>query len=355
MNVATVPAIPVAAAMPCPSSGIVVERYSAERKPAWNRFVAEAKNATFLFDRDYMEYHGDRFVDHSLVLSRGDKVVALLPANLANDGTVVSHQGLTYGGMVVCQDVTLVDVLQSFHALLSYLERHDVGTLVYKRIPRFYSSRPDDEIDQALFLVDARLCRRDCAMVVNQNDRLPFRKGRKSEISKARRHGVQLVEESDFRPFWNEVLTLRLASRYGVKPVHSVDEITLLASRFPACIRQFSAYCDGRIVAGATVYETPTVAHVQYSGVNEEGQSVGALDLLYGWLITERYRDRRYFDFGICNENNGRTLNLGLADWKEAFGGRSCAHDFYEVQTSSHTKLEPVLSAAQPHTGVEPD
>src|SRR2546423_15660713 len=75
-----------------------VQRYSARLKAAWDEFVAKAKNSTFLFRRDYMEYHADSFSDHSLMLYEGSKLVAVLPANLYGDGTLVSHQGLTYGG-----------------------------------------------------------------------------------------------------------------------------------------------------------------------------------------------------------------------------------------------------------------
>jgi hypothetical protein len=320
-----------------------VERYDIARKSEWNCFVAAAKNATFLFNRDYMDYHSDRFRDHSLIVRRGGDPLALLPANLSKPGEVVSHEGLTYGGLLVQQQATLADVLGAFAAVLRHLETLGIRRLLYKRIPRFFSSGPDDEIDHALFMLDAKLVRRDCALVVSRDHPLPFRKGRRSEISKARRYGVALREEQDFAPFWNEVLEPRLLARYGVRPVHSLQEISMLASRFPQQIRQFTAYLNQTPVAGATIYETPLVAHVQYSAVGDQGQAVGAIDGLFGWLIRERYADKRYFDFGICNEDEGRTVNFGLADWKEGFGARTCVHDFYEVSVGRHRQLEEVL------------
>ncbi|HET9645143.1 MAG TPA: hypothetical protein VFP68_17715 [Burkholderiaceae bacterium] len=322
---------------------IQVERYDATCKSEWNCFIAAAKNATFLFDRDYMDYHSDRFRDHSLVVRQGGRTVALLPANLAKPGEVVSHAGLTYGGLLVRQQATLSDVLVEFSAVLQHLESLGIRRLLYKRIPRFFSSGPDDEIDHALFALDARLVRRDCALVVSRDHPLPFRKGRRSEISKARRFGVELREERDFAPFWKEVLEPRLLARYAVRPVHTLQEISMLASRFPHQIRQFTAYLNHKPVAGATIYETPLVAHVQYSAVTDEGQAAGAIDGLFGWLIRERYVDKPYFDFGICNEDEGRTINFGLADWKEGFGARTCVHDFYEVSVARHRQLEEVL------------
>ena len=43
-----------------------VFKYTAENKIEWDHFIATAKNATFLFQRDFMDYHQDRFEDFSL-------------------------------------------------------------------------------------------------------------------------------------------------------------------------------------------------------------------------------------------------------------------------------------------------
>jgi acetyltransferase-like isoleucine patch superfamily enzyme/CheY-like chemotaxis protein len=329
-----------------------VERYTASRKLEWDTFVSAAKNATFLFSRDYMDYHSDRFADHSLMIFNNHALVAVLPANLNANGTLISHEGLTFGGLVVSRAATLGDVLTCFHEVLHYLSQRQISKLLYKRIPGFYNTLPDDEVAYALFLLDARLYRRDCSTAVSQADRLPFRRDRKSLIKKAASLGVRIVRETSFQPFWERVLAPQLAARYGVKPVHTLEEITLLASRFPEQIKQFSAYCGDEIVAGTTIYETPTVAHAQYSAVTEKGRRIGAQAYLFSSLI-EQYKDKRFFDFGISNENEGRVLNRGLLDWKEGFGGRSFAHDFYVIATGNYPKLESVLQA-RPETTLTP-
>ena len=319
-----------------------VERYSPNRKPEWDTFVSSAKNATFLFSRDYMDYHRDRYADHSLMIFNDRALVAVLPANLNAEGALISHEGLTYGGLVVSRDATLGDVLACFHAALQHLSQRHVSKLIYKRIPGFYNTLPDDEVAYALFLLDARLYRRDCATAVAQADRLPLRRDRKSLIKKAINFGVRIVPETSFQPFWEQVLVPQLAARYGAKPVHTLEEITLLASRFPEQIKQFSAYCGDEIVAGTTIYETPTVAHAQYASVTEKGRKLGAQAYLFNSLI-EQYKGKRFFDFGISNEKEGRALNHGLLEWKEGFGARCYAHDFYEIATGNYPKLEPVL------------
>jgi acetyltransferase-like isoleucine patch superfamily enzyme/DNA-binding response OmpR family regulator len=319
-----------------------VERYAARRKPGWDAFVSTAKNATFLFSRDYMDYHSDRFADHSLMIFNDHVLVAVLPANLADDDTLVSHEGLTYGGLVVSRAAKLGDVLAIFHAVLKYLSEAGISKLLFKPIPAFYNTLPNDDVAYALFLLDARLYRRETSTAISQADRLPFRKGHKSLIKRAAAAGIHIVQEASFRPFWELVLTPQLAARHGARPVHTFEEITLLASRFPEQIKQFSAYYEDDIVAGATIYETPTVAHVQYSAVGEKGRQTGAQAYLFSELI-EQYKDKRFFDFGTSNEMEGRALNHGLLDWKEGFGARCYTHDFYEVATADYPKLESVL------------
>lgn len=319
-----------------------VERYSPGRKQEWDDFVRTAKNATFLFCRDYMDYHGDRFADFSLLVYCDRTLVAVLPANLHSDGTLVSHEGLTYGGLVVARTAKLTEVLACFYALLRGLVELQIPRFKYKRIPGFYNTLPDSEVDYALFLLDARLYRRDCASAVAQADRLPLRKGHHSALVRARKLGVCIVQEASFQNFWECVLSPRLGDRYGAKPVHTLEEISRLAKRFPDQIKQFSAYLGDEIVAGMTVYETPTVAHVQYSAASEKGRQIGAQSYLANSLI-EHYRDKQFFDFGISNENGGRALNRGLQEWKEGFGARSFSHDFYEITTANYHQLESII------------
>ena len=330
----------------------LIERYTGSRKLEWDQFVSTAKNATFLFSRDYMDYHSDRFADHSLMIFNNHDLVAVLPANLNAGGVLVSHEGLTYGGLVVSRAAKLCDVLAIFHAVLKHLNETRILKLLFKPVPAFYNTLPNDDVAYALFLLEARLYRRDTSTAILQVDRLPFRKGHKGLIKKAATMGIHIVQEASFRLFWELVLTPQLAVRYGAKPVHTLEEITLLASRFPEQIKQFSAYYKDDIVAGATIYEMPTVAHVQYSAVTEKGRQTGAQACLFSSLI-EQYKHKRLFDFGTSNEKDGRALNRGLLAWKEGFGARCYTHDFYEIETGNYPKLETVLQI-RPETTLTP-
>ena len=78
--------------------------------------------------------------------------------------------------------------------------------------------------------------------------------------------------------------------------------------------------------------ESGQVAHAQYISATDEGREVGASDLVLDHLIREVYADKAYFDFGISTEQAGYRLNSGLALYKENFGGRAIAYDWYEFE-----------------------
>jgi hypothetical protein len=121
--------------------------------------------------------------------------------------------------------------------------------------------------------------------------------------------------------------------------VHSLDEIKLLASRFPKNIHQISIYKDDKIVAGTTVFLTKTTIHPQYVSGNTDKNAFGSIDLAYDFIINKFCDDKRYFDFNISSEDNGKKLNKGLIFWKESCGARTFVTDNYVVNTDVFATL----------------
>ena len=319
-----------------------VRKYTENDFKTWNDFIAQAKNATFLFHRDFMEYHKDRFEDYSLIVLDGEKWVAVLPANSVGN-EIFSHQGLTYGGLVYNEKIKLASVIEIFKVALSFLNANNIQKLQLKLIPSIYHQKPSEELNYALFLMEARLIRRDTLAVIDLSNSYSLSKLRKRGIKNGINNRLIIKEVSDFTDFWNEILTPNLAQKHQAKPVHSLEEITKLKALFPEKIRQFNVYENEVIVAGTTIFESSTVAHSQYISGKEDKNELGGLDLLFYQLISEVFKNKRYFDFGISNENQGRNLNEGLSYWKESFGANIIVHDFYEVETSNYNVLDTVL------------
>ena len=301
-----------------------VIRYQPVFKTEWDAFVEASKNGTFLFKRDYMEYHSERFIDISLLFYKGRRLVALLPASL-HGKQIVSHGGLTYGGIIMDSYMTVHLMQEVFASLISYLKAEGLETFSYKRVPSIYYAYPSDEDLYALFCHDAELSKRGFSSAIYLPDRIKYGERRRRAIKKAERAGLQFVESFDYASFI-DILSDVLLKRHHVVPVHTADELKLLASRFPDNIKLYLALKDERMLAGTIIYETPFVAHSQYLVNSEEGRDCGALDFVIDRLISERYSGFRYFDFGISTENGGRYLNEGLAEQKQEFGGRGVVY-----------------------------
>lgn len=315
-----------------------VQKYQIEHKPLWDAFVESAKNATFLFHRDFMDYHSDRFEDYSLMVYKEDTLFALLPANRKGD-TVYSHQGLTYGSFILQEDAKLLDSFQAFKSLLYYLNIQGVSHLDMRIIPSFYNTLPSDELEYFMYKAGAALIKRDVIMLVDFRNKKRFQKNRREGINKAVRNNLRIEIVTNFEGFWNEILIPNLKGKHEASPVHSLEEITLLASRFPKQILQVNVYKENKIVAGSTVFLTKTTIHPQYVSGNEDKNADGSLDFLYDFLINNWVNDKYYFDFNTSSEKNGTVLNQGLIFWKETCGARSFVTNNYIVETSSYATL----------------
>lgn len=309
---------------------IDIRRYTKADKAAWDTFVAQSKNGTFLFFRDYMDYHADRFCDHSLMIYLDGRLYALLPANETN-GVFYSHQGLTYGGMVMSQRCKVAQVRDIFVTLSDYLRGQGFIRVVYKHIPWVYAKLPAEEDLFALSNVcRASLLSRDVASVVMLDCRLAFSELRKRCVKKAEKAGVTVREVQDCSTFWS-LLENNLKEKFGARPVHTLEEIALLKSRFPEHIRLFVA-CQGEVYLGGTLlYMDSQTAKTQYISANEEGRRVGALDFLFARLMEKCHEHgMKYFDFGTSNLPGNDDLNDSLVFQKEGFGGRAVCYDAYE-------------------------
>jgi hypothetical protein len=308
-----------------------VARYHPADAREWDAFVRTSRNGTFLLERGFMDYHADRFNDHSLVLRSDDgSPAALLPAHEV-DGGLASHRGLTYGGLIVGRARGASDMVRMVEALREYMDEQRLSRLEYKTIPWIYHNAPAEEDRYALFLAGARLYRRDVLSVVPCTGRIAYHSRRARGVRKSSHANVTVSESDDFRSFWH-VLESTLLERHGVGPVHSLAEIERLRDAFPDRIRLFVATLSSAVVAGTVIFETSQVAHCQYIAADQAGRAACALDAVFDHLLSTVFRSKPFFDFGISNEAQGRILNEGLVAHKEGFGARTVVHDHYVLE-----------------------
>ena len=312
-------------------------RYSPERKPEWDEFIQKSINGTFLFQRDFIDYHSNLtddckqiFEDQSLTFQESGNIRAVMPAN--DEGkTLSSHSGLTYGGLVI--DESPPDAGELVNSMRKYAEKKGYKDILYKSVPYIYHSRIDESIEYELIRQGGKLEKVEISSVVKLNRDLELRRDRQRGIDDATNHGLAVRETEKWEEFWG-ILRDVLEARHGAEPTHTIDEIQLLKSRFPENIRLFGCFDGDDMMAGIVVFETQTVAHSQYNANTLSGRDMGANDLLHYWLLTERYSgEKEYFDFGISTEDDGKVLNEGLADYKESFGASGVTYDTYRIPT----------------------
>ncbi len=308
---------------------IRIKKYSPANRKEWDSLVKCSKNGCFLFLRDYMEYHSDRYQDNSLLVYNGNSLIAVIPCNIV-EKKLISHGGLTFGGVISNQKMKTQIMLDTFGKLLEYMGENSIASITYKVPPKFLQQIPAEEDLYALFRFKAKLIRRDVSTVVDINNRVKLNKGRKWIINKAKKNDVSVSISQDFETFMS-ILRDSLG-KHGVKPTHSLEEIIYLKNKFPKNISLYTAQLNDDILAGAILYDYGQTIHTQYLATTEQGKQIGALDYVISKLIATICNDKRFFSFGISTEQNGKYLNEGLIHQKEGFGGRAIVHDYYEMR-----------------------
>lgn len=306
-----------------------IKRYTTADKDGWNNYVNESKNGSFLLNREYMDYHQDRFADFSLLFYKGKELYALLPAHITND-TLYSHFGLTYGGLITNHNTTAADTLILFDELNQYLGQHHIKKVMYRPTPFIYHQIPADEDLYALFnICHAQIVARNISSTINLAQPLQWFRDRKYGINRCKNNGIEIKQSTNFVDFW-KILDNNLKNKYNAKPVHSLQEIELLHRRFPQNIQLYVAQKGETVLGGTVLYLTPTVVHTQYISASTEGKQLRVIDGLFYFLLNQHWQQRLYFDFGTSTLHEGHFLNTSLIHQKEGFGGRATCYDTYQ-------------------------
>ena len=307
--------------------------YNPEWKEGWNKLVRESKNGTFLIDRNFLEYHQDRFQDCSLIFLEKNKILGVLPANWdEGNKTVYSHQGLTYGGLILRTDIKAVQVIQMLDESIElFKNKYHATRMIYKPTPYIYHQYPAEEDLYGIFCHHGKLLTRGLSSTIPLTHPIKIKESRKSGIRKAISNSLHISKSSEIEPFWN-ILNYVLTTYHNTRPVHNVEELNFLMSRFPKEIQLYVVKSkEEEVVAGCLLFLMPQVVHVQYIAASDKGKEYGALDLLFHYLIYEKFKDTAYLDFGVSTEHGGLILNEGLEFQKEGFGGRGVCYDSYEL------------------------
>ncbi len=314
---------------------LAVQSFTAAQAADWDALVRRSCNGTFLHTRRFLAYHGDRFADRSLGLyDRRGRLTGVFPAAVspADPETIVSHPGLTYGGLVHDGSVRGASMIAAFREIAEHYRRLGYRRLRYKAVPAIYHSIPANDDLYALFRLGARHDRSDLSATIGLSVRGRVSQQRIRSRKVAAAKGVSTDENwDDVEEFWG-ILAANLAQRHSTSPVHSASEIQLLHDRFPDEIILITARVGRELAGGTVLFAAGPVLHMQYTATTDQGRAACVTDpVMERGIELARRGGYRYFDFGISTHSEGWFLDEGLYHFKISFGAGGATYDHYEL------------------------
>ncbi|MDF2159415.1 GNAT family N-acetyltransferase [Algoriphagus sp. CAU 1675] len=314
-------------------SHISIHPYQAELRELWDKLVRESSNGTFLHQRGFMEYHSDRFRDQSFLCMKDEQPLALLPLE-GEEEKLYSHRGLTYAGWIFKRGLNGEEKKEILEASLEELRKRGVKELAVKTVPSFFCTETQNPYHHYLAEIGGEISQ------VNEfyYTPLPIKiqdRGKRWGARKAFKNGVEIRPASELSDFWQEVLIPCLRERHATSPVHSLEEIQLLKSRFPKEIILWVACLDEELLAGSLLFLIGDTIHCQYIASTPKGRTLRSLDALMSHLMEKEFADKKGFSLGTAQDSKSGKPDQGLVQWKKSLGALPIPVPVYHFKLSN--------------------
>jgi hypothetical protein len=297
-----------------------VRLYCPALREVWDGVVMDSVNGNFMHHRGFIEYHGQKYVDFSLLVFLEGEALGVLPAEREGD-IVFSHRGLTYAGLILKNgvDTDLVEVI--LESIIGFYRTNGIEKLELRLAPEFYFSQSYVAINQNFMFPPFRNLETKGYQTVPIPAKIQDR-GKNWGIKKAKEYGIEIGVSDEWGIYWENILYPNLWERHRVRPTHSLSEIRYLQSLFPKNIFLYTASLRKEILGGIVLFVSEQVVHSQYVSATPKGKKLRVLDLLVSQLITETFSHKKYFSMGVSHDPKTGILNQGLVNWKESFGAK---------------------------------
>lgn len=320
------------------SSKIELSRFTELDEKDWDRFVLKGSaNGTFLHSRRFLSYHKTgKFQDCSLVIRKGQEIIAVVPACVQYDANhnkqFISHAGSTFGGLIVSQKYLAVSkTISLVECLDSWLVEQGFSSCVLKQTSAPFCRSESCSIEYAL-QHEGYAPYGELSFVI-QLDSYPepvennFTSSRRRDCRYGEKAGCRFAElslDEEIASFYS-ILEKSLL-KYDTKPVHTLSELLdFRHNRLTDETEFYGVKIEDKLIAGSMVFTfNHDVFHTQYLAADPDYLDVFPMNVL-DWNLIKLAKSRgyRYFSFGISTEDHGRKLNSSLATFKEGFG---CNH-----------------------------
>ena len=287
----------------------------------WNHFIDSSLNGTFLFNRNFLDYHKNRFQDFSLMVFEGDELISCVPGS-SEDDSWFSHKGLTYGGIIIDRSLNVIELGNIVESISEYLQINGFRNASFKLVPSIFRK---DEIEKELFSLltnNFSLIGFDLWQYSNLLFPMDSKKIRGANTALKRNYNIEFTRSniSDLFRIINENLEIK----YSRKAVHSHQEMNYLLNLFPENIFIMLILKNKTVEGGAVCFKTNKVIHVQYLATTAQAKLDRAQDLLMLELRDFAQKYDLILSLGSSTENLGKVVNQGLIKFKDAYCESTC-------------------------------
>lgn len=311
----------------------------------WDDFVCnKSMNGTFLQTRKFINYHAEgKFKDCSICIRKGNELVAAILACVIEDNGKIyfGHKGTTFGGITISEKIysaTIID--EMFKKLHEFLVAEGFEKIYLKMVPEVYQKKDCSLLDYFLYkngytcfselnyLMQMKYYKEDVISQFSSSKRRDYRYSLKNDLIFRKLETREEIAE------YHLILQANL-KKLDLPLVHSLEDFyDLKYNRFESEMEFYGVFLENKMVAGSVVFIFDDhIFHTQYLSSYEEYLKMYPMDYLITNLIqTAVDRKMDTFTFGICTEDQGRYLNLGLSRFKEGFGTEFCINRSYEKE-----------------------
>lgn len=315
--------------------------YDSSYEEKWDNFIfTESINGTFLQTRRFLKYHPEeRFTDFSVIVLYKNKIVAVCPGCMNEKREFISHMGSTFGGLVLSSKLYrskyLFPLLEEFEIfLINNLFTgivlkltsdifSNIGTGLFEYCYQYMGYR--EYIELSTYIDFGAY---DKEIVKN------FSQGKRTNVSNCIKAGCEyrkITEDKELEKFY-ELLCTNL-SKYGTKPVHTLEELYSLKNKILKNeIEFYGIYLKNQMIAGAMLFlfHNRNAVHTQYLAADMDHSKLSPMTFLcYSIIEDARSREFRIVSWGISTEERGKIINKGLLESKESYGAQYSVNRTY--------------------------
>ena len=315
-------------------------RYNKNDEAVWDKFVSDSNNGTIFHLRKFLNYHSkDKFVDHSILIIKNKKLFSVFPAAervVSNQKLLVSHPGSSVGSFVIPENLSIANSIELVSQIKNYAKKSGFNGIQITLPPNLYQKRLSNYMDFAFFRGGFIYKKREITSILFLEKNIEttlkkFRPSHRRAVKIAQSKGV-LVRESEKYDEYYKILQKNLSKRHGVNPTHTLRELKKLKRIFKDKIKLFSAFIDGKMIAGIVNFIiNEQVVLAFYISHDELYNQYRPLNILFyevfSWAIESKYK---VYDFGIFTVNE--KPNMGLGRFKENFGASGIFRDTIELK-----------------------